>query len=107
MVAPEPFAVSAKQLVAAAIRISHHAELEPGKAAILVVNTAGDRFLPDRVLAIKDALKAKKSPLSLLVKTGDIYRTVNLDYDGGLRYPKLEKTGSGPSSLDELLAPKP
>jgi predicted metalloprotease with PDZ domain len=56
---------------------------------------------------LKDAIKAKKSPLSLLVKTGDIYRAVELDYNGGLRYPKLEKTGVGTSSLDALLAPKP
>jgi predicted metalloprotease with PDZ domain len=56
---------------------------------------------------LKAAIKARKSPLSLLVKTGDIYRTIDLHYDGGLRYPKLEKTGSGPSSLDALLAPKP
>ncbi len=56
---------------------------------------------------LKAAIKARKSPLSLLVKTGDIYRTIALNYDGGLRYPKLEKTGSGPSSLDALLAPKP
>jgi predicted metalloprotease with PDZ domain len=56
---------------------------------------------------LKAAIKARKSPLSLLVKTGDIYRTIDLDYDGGLRYPKLEKTGAGPSSLDALLAPKP
>ena len=55
---------------------------------------------------LKAAIKAKKSPLSLLVKTGEIFRTVELDYNGGLRYPKLEKTGSGTSSLDELLAPK-
>jgi predicted metalloprotease with PDZ domain len=56
---------------------------------------------------LKAAIKAKKSPLSLLVKTGDIYRTVSFNYDGGLRYPKFEKTGEGPSSLDALLAPKP
>ncbi len=56
---------------------------------------------------LKAAITAKKAPLSLLVKTGDIYRTVDLNYDGGLRYPKLERTGSGPSSLDALLAPKP
>jgi len=55
---------------------------------------------------LKAAIKAKKSPLSLLVKTGEIYRTVELDYNGGLRYPRLEKTGLGTSSLDELLAPK-
>jgi predicted metalloprotease with PDZ domain len=56
---------------------------------------------------LKAAIKAKKSSLSLLVKTGDMYRTIDLNYDGGLRYPKLEKTGPGPSSLDALLAPKP
>ena len=56
---------------------------------------------------LKAAIKAKKSPLSLLVKTGDIYRTVELNYDGGLRYPKLEKTGTGASSLDALLTAKP
>jgi len=55
---------------------------------------------------LKAAIKAKKSPLSLLVRTGDIYRTVELKYDGGLRYPKLEKIGAGPASLDALLAPK-
>jgi predicted metalloprotease with PDZ domain len=56
---------------------------------------------------LKEAIKAKKSPLKLLVKTGDIYRTVELKYDGGLRYPKLEKTGTAPSSLDALLTAKP
>ncbi len=56
---------------------------------------------------LKSAIKAKKSPLSLLVKTGDIYRTIEVSCDGGLRYPKFEKTGTGPGSLDALLAPKP
>ena len=56
---------------------------------------------------LKAAIKAKKSPLNLLVKTGDIYRTVELKYDGGLRYPKFEKTNSTPGSLDALLTPKP
>ena len=56
---------------------------------------------------LKAALKAKKTPVSLLVKTGDIYRTVDLNYNGGLRYPKLEKTGAGSSTFDALLAPKP
>ena len=56
---------------------------------------------------LKAAIKANKSPLSLLIKTGDIYRTIELNYDGGLRYPTLERTGDGPSSLDALLAPKP
>jgi predicted metalloprotease with PDZ domain len=56
---------------------------------------------------LKAAIKAKKSPLSLLVRSGDVYRTVELNYDGGLRYPRLEKIGSGPASLDAVLAPRP
>jgi predicted metalloprotease with PDZ domain len=56
---------------------------------------------------LKTAIKVRRSPLSLLIKTGEIYRTVELDYQGGLRYPKLEKTNPGASSLDELLVPKP
>jgi predicted metalloprotease with PDZ domain len=55
---------------------------------------------------LKTAIKSKKSPLNLLVKTGEMYRTIQLDYDGGLRYPTLERTGEGPSSLDALLAPR-
>jgi predicted metalloprotease with PDZ domain len=73
--------------------------------------TVGSKLIAvnGRALAVdqlKADIKAKKSPLSLLVKTGDIYRTLELYYDGGLRYPKLERIGSGSSSLDALLAAK-
>jgi ABC-type sugar transport system substrate-binding protein len=57
-VVPQPFSVSAKQLVSAAIRNAHYSGLEPGKTAIIVVNTTGDSFVPERALAIKDALKS-------------------------------------------------
>ncbi len=56
---------------------------------------------------LKNAIKARKSPLHLLLKTADIYHTVELNYAGGLRYPRLEKTGSEPGTLDALLAPRP
>lgn len=56
---------------------------------------------------LKTDIKAKKSPLKFLVKTGDFYRTIELKYDGGLRYPALEKTSSSPGSLDALLTAKP
>lgn len=69
-----------------------------------IVAVNGRAFETDQ---LKAAIKAKKSPLSLLVKTGDMFRTVSLNYDGGLRYPVLEKTGTGPSSLETMLAPKP
>jgi predicted metalloprotease with PDZ domain len=59
--------------------------------------------------ALKDAIKAAagQGPApQLLVKSGDVYRTVNLDWHGGLRYPRLEKVGKGEGSLDLLLAPR-
>ena len=49
---------SAKQLVAAAIRVAKVAELEPQAGAVLVVNTVERSFIDQRELAIKDALKA-------------------------------------------------
>jgi predicted metalloprotease with PDZ domain len=59
--------------------------------------------------ALKAAIKsaAAGGPLpTLLVHDGDLYRTVTLDWRGGLRYPKLVKSGAGQGTLDALLAPR-
>jgi predicted metalloprotease with PDZ domain len=59
--------------------------------------------------ALMDAIKAaaNNGPApELLIHDGDVYRTVTLDWHGGLRYPHLEKTGKGPGTLDLLLAPR-
>jgi predicted metalloprotease with PDZ domain len=77
-----------------------NAGLTVGSTLVAVNNRALDTD------QLKADIKAKKSPLSLLVKTGDIYRTIEFNYEGGLRYPQLEKIGPGPSTLDDLLAPK-
>lgn len=53
------------------------------------------------------AAKGTAQPLVLLVKSGAQFRTVNLDWRGGLRYPALEKVGTGAGTLDALLAPRP
>jgi predicted metalloprotease with PDZ domain len=55
--------------------------------------------------AIKGAAGNGASP-ELLVHDGDLYRTVKLDWHGGLRYPRLEKVGKGEGTLDALLAPR-
>jgi predicted metalloprotease with PDZ domain len=59
--------------------------------------------------ALKEAIKAAagQGPApQLLVKSGDLFRTINLDWHGGLRYPRLVKTGRGNGTLDALLAPR-
>ena len=55
--------------------------------------------------AIKDAAGNGAAP-ELLIHDGNVYRTVKLDWHGGLRYPRLEKVGTGPGTLDALLAPR-
>ena len=55
--------------------------------------------------AITDA-KTAQAPIELLLKAQDHYRTVRLDYHGGLRYPHLVRApGSTGGSLDAILAP--
>jgi ABC-type sugar transport system substrate-binding protein len=58
LVEPQSFAESAKQLVAAAIRNAQNAKLKSEGGAILLINTSSDPFVPDRVAAIREALKA-------------------------------------------------
>jgi predicted metalloprotease with PDZ domain len=55
--------------------------------------------------AINDA-KQNASPIELLVKNSDRFRTVVLDYQDGLRYPHLERDGSAPARLDQILTPR-
>jgi predicted metalloprotease with PDZ domain len=71
-----------------------------------IVAVNGRTFDPDGLKqAIKAAAGSGASP-ELLVHDGDVYRTVKLDWHGGLRYPRLEKVGKGQGTLDALLAPR-
>ena len=59
--------------------------------------------------ALKQAIKSAAGngrAVELLIKAGDLYRTVSLDWHGGLRYARLEKVGKGQGTLDALLAPR-
>ena len=44
-------------------------------------------------------------PIELLIKDFDRYRSVSLDYHGGLRYPKLER-GEGKDLLSSIFESK-
>ena len=71
---------------------------------LIAVN--GRKFDADAIKqAIKDAANGGPSP-QLLIHDGDVYKTVALDWHGGLRYPRLEKVGKGEGTLDALLAPR-
>jgi len=71
---------------------------------LLAVN--GRKFDGDSLKAAIKAAKDTAAPVKLLVRSGEVYRTVDLDWHGGLRYPRLEKVGKGQGTLDALLAPR-
>jgi len=71
---------------------------------LLAVN--GRKFDGDALKAAIKAAKDTKAPVKLLVKSGEVYRTADLDWHGGLLYPRLEKVGKGQGTLDALLAPR-
>lgn len=80
-----------------------HAGIDLGDT-IVAVN--GRAFSNDRIVDAVKAAKTERQPIKLLLKSGDRYREVAIDYYGGLRYPHLEKIGSGEAGLDKLLQPK-
>ncbi|MGH6910273.1 MAG: M61 family metallopeptidase [Phenylobacterium sp.] len=70
---------------------------------VLAVN--GVTYDADR---LKDAITAAKTgaPLSLIVKAGDQFRTVQIDYRGGLRYPRLERIPNTADRLSAIYTPR-
>jgi predicted metalloprotease with PDZ domain len=52
------------------------------------------------------AAKDSEEPIRLLLKNGNQYRTVELDYHEGLRYPHLERIRGTPDRLSAILAPR-
>jgi hypothetical protein len=51
------------------------------------------------------AAEKSKEPIKLLLKRGDEFITVSLEYHGGMRYPHLERVETTPDRLDAILAP--
>ena len=70
---------------------------------ILAVN--GIAYDADRLKEAITAVKDGKEPISFIVKDGDHYRTVQIDYHGGLRYPRLERVAGAPDLLSEIYRP--
>ena len=71
---------------------------------VLAVN--GRDYSPEALRSAITAAKDGKSPLRLIVHAGDSYLTVDLDYQGGLRYPHLERDAATPARLDDIFAPR-
>ena len=72
-----------------------------------IIAVDGATFDADRLKdAIKNAAKNAGDAIEILVKDGDRYRTVRMDYHDGLRYPRFERDANTPARLDQILAPR-
>lgn len=60
----------------------------------------------DSLFAAVTAARDAKSPVTLLTEKNGRYRTVTLDWTGGLRFPHLDPVGAGPRALDAALSPR-
>lgn len=89
-------------------------------AAVSPMTAAFDAGLKvgDQILSVNDqpysnavlkaeiiAAKGGDKPIRLIVKTRDRTRQADLNWNEGLRYPVLKRTGKGPDWLDRLLKP--
>ena len=68
----------------------------------IIVAVNGVTYDGDR---LKQIIK-NREPIELIVKNGDRFRTIKIDYRGGLSYPHLERDGSGVARLDAILTPR-
>ena len=50
--------------------------------------------------------KGDRAPIELLLRNGDQYRTIALDYHDGARYPHLERDATQSDRLTEILSPR-
>lgn len=79
------------------------AGVAPG-ALLLAVN--GRAYKPEAMQAAITANRDGSAPIELLLREGDRFRTVRVDYRGGLRYPRLERIAGQDDRLARVLAPR-
>lgn len=68
-----------------------------------IVSVGGHAYSEE---ALKDAISAAKggsAPIQLIVKRNEEVGPVDIRWNGGLRYPRFEKSGKGVGPLDRLL----
>ncbi len=71
-----------------------------------VVAVNGVAFSNESLRRAVTAAKTGSNPLELLLRNGDRYRTVTIEYRGGLRFPHLERDTAAADRLSAILAPR-
>jgi predicted metalloprotease with PDZ domain len=75
-------------------------------AGAKLIAVDGLAYEPERLRSAIARAKTSTEPLELLVRVDERFRTVRVDYHGGLRYPHLERDMSQKPLLDDILSPR-
>jgi predicted metalloprotease with PDZ domain len=70
-----------------------------------IVGVNGRIYTHDLLADAIQAAKDTSQPITILLVDDDYYKTVNIDYHGGARYPHLIRDESKPDYIDELAKP--
>ena len=72
-----------------------------------VIAIDGQAYNAGRLKRALVAAQSGKASIEMLVRQGDSFRTLRLDYHDGLRYPHLQRVEGTPDLLSRILAPRP
>jgi predicted metalloprotease with PDZ domain len=70
-----------------------------------LVAVSGMAYNAERLKRAIQAARKDTGRIELLVRQGEAYRTLQLDYRNGLRYPHLQRIAGVPDRLTQLLSP--
>jgi predicted metalloprotease with PDZ domain len=73
--------------------------------SMTITGVNGQAYSSDRLRAAVAATK-NGTPVDLLFRIGETFKTVRIDYNGGHRYPRLERIEGKPAYLDDIIAPR-
>ena len=71
-----------------------------------IVAVNGRRFSGDEFKRALAASKTSTTPLEFILENGSYFKTVKVDYHGGLRYPHLERVAGKDDVLAQIAAPR-
>ncbi len=71
-----------------------------------VVAVGGRAATADALKEAVTAAKGSSEPIELILKNGDVFKTVRFDYHDGQRYPHLERIEGTPDRLGDILSPR-
>ncbi len=71
-----------------------------------VVAVDGQAFSPDVMLYAVNRAEHSNAPISLITSQTGWYRTLALDYHGGIRFPHLERIAGAADILDDVAKPR-